>query len=79
MNDAGNKPGPLAEERFLKPADIAPLLGVKYSETARAGFWRAVRRAGVPFIRVNDRKMVFEESAVRAWMDSRRVGKAGAA
>jgi hypothetical protein len=42
--------------------------------TDKSGFWTAVKSAGIPHIRVNSRKILFEEKAVNAWLKSRTVG-----
>lgn len=39
----------------------------------RSSFWKAVKRDGVPYIRVNRRRIVFEAVAIRSWLDSRTV------
>ena len=61
---------PFGGARFLSANQLRPAMG--YSD--RAAFWSAVRAAGVPFIKINQRKILFEERAVAAWLDSRRVG-----
>ena len=63
---------PFDGARFLTAAQVMPLLG--YSD--RSAFWCAVKAAGIPFIRINARRCLFEESAVRAWLDARTVGRA---
>ena len=40
----------------------------------RSNFWQFVHRAGVPHIKAGPRKILFEEQAVRAWLDRRTVG-----
>jgi hypothetical protein len=37
-------------------------------------FWQAVKRAGVPFIRISARRAIFRERDLEAWMDARTVG-----
>ncbi len=54
----------------MTPAQLFSLLA--YSDPSTA--WKAVRKAGVPFIRINPRRILFEESQVRAWLDRRTVG-----
>lgn len=56
--------------RLVKPAEVFKLLG--YAD--RAAGWAAVRAAGIPFIRINSRRALFDERAVVAWLDSRTVG-----
>lgn len=57
-------------EKYLDAATVMTVL--KYTD--RSAFWKAVRDAGIPFIRINQRRCLFEESSLRAWLDSRRVG-----
>lgn len=61
---------PLTEARFLNASEVMPVLGY----TNRSAFWQAVKAAKIPFIRINARRCVFEESSVRSWMDARTVG-----
>ena len=61
---------PLANRRLLKSEVVKELLGYK----GNPQFWVAVRAAGVPFIRINRRRILFDEAAVNAWLDSRTVG-----
>ncbi len=61
---------PLNGAKFIAPKVVFALLG--YSDVS--GAWKAVRKAGVPFIRINPRRILFEESQVRAWLDRRTVG-----
>ena len=65
---------PLSDRRFLKSEIVRNMLG--YSDAA--SFWSAVRKGGIPHIRINARRIMFDEAAVRAWLDSRTVGKAPA-
>jgi predicted DNA-binding transcriptional regulator AlpA len=58
--------------RFLKASEVMPLLG--YSDLS--AFWVAVKNSGIPYIRINKRRCLFEESAVRAWLDARTIGRA---
>ena len=69
MNIAANK-RPLSEATFLKSDEVMELFG--YAD--RSAFWQAVKAAGIPFIRINSRRCLFEEVAVRDWLDSRTVG-----
>ena len=64
-----NQP-PLSDTRFLKSDQVRRMLG--YSDSA--AFWRAIREAGIPFVKITARRFMFEEAAVRAWLDSRTVG-----
>lgn len=46
------------------------LLGYKGSTE----FWQAVRRAGIPFVRVSKRRAIFRECDLETWMQARTVG-----
>jgi len=39
-------------------------------------FWQAVRRAGIPFVRISARRALFRERDLEAWMDACTVGSA---
>ena len=62
---------PLSEAKFLQTAEVMKLL--RFSD--RASFWHTARTAGIPFIRVNARRALWEESAVRDWLNRRSVGR----
>lgn len=61
---------PLSERRLLKSDVVQKLLG--YAD--RASFWAGVRTAGIPYIRINSRRILFDEAAVAAWIDKRTIG-----
>ena len=61
-----------ADGALLKPDTVMTMLGY----TDRASFFVAVRRDGIPFIRQNARRILFEAAAVQSWINSRRVGRA---
>ena len=62
----------LSETRYLKSGEVMRVLG--YSD--RPAFWLAVKKSRIPFIRVNARRCLFDEAAVRAFLDSHTVGGA---
>lgn len=66
------EPAPFGGTRFLTANQLMPILGY----TDRGAFWSGVRAAGLPFVKFNERKILFEEKAVQAWLNSRRVGGA---
>lgn len=68
-NTSLNQP-PLSERKFLKSSAVQKLLG--YED--KASFWVAVKAAGIPFIRINPRRILFDEAAVSAWLQRRTVG-----
>lgn len=66
-----SSPPPFGGMRLLESSEVKALLG--YSDNA--SFWSMVRAAGMPFIKLNARRIMFEESAVKAWLDTRTVGR----
>jgi len=56
-------------KRFLKSGVVMELLG--YQD--RASFWDFVRRSGVPHVRLNARRILFEEQALLDWIRRRSV------
>lgn len=66
-----NKPAPvLTSGRTFTTEEAMRLFNYKDSTT----FFQAVRRAGIPFIRVSARRAMFRERDLEAWMDARTVG-----
>ena len=61
---------PLQERRLITSNELARVLG--YNN--RAAFWDAVRRAGIPYIRINARRFMFDAAEVEAWLERRKVG-----
>ena len=53
--------------RYLRSTAVMALLGYRN----RASFWEFVRRSGVPHVRLNARRIMFEEQALRAWLAHR--------
>lgn len=68
--NSNTAPAPFGGSRLLKASEVQHLLGY----TNKGAFFAAVRAAGVPFIKFNQRRILFEEAAVQAWLDSRTVG-----
>lgn len=59
--------------RFLLSKVVMAMFGY----TNRSSFHQWVRNAGVPCVRLNARKLVFDEAALNAWIESRSsTGKA---
>jgi hypothetical protein len=56
---------------FLTSTEVMRLLGYKN----RGGFWSAVQRLAIPHIRINQRKILFPERALMAWLERRAVGR----
>jgi len=61
----------MAGARMLTAQQVMPIT----HHTDPSAFWQFVHRNGVPFVRLGPRKILFEESALRAWLDSRSVGQ----
>ena len=53
--------------RFLKSSAVMATFGYRN----RAAFWEFVRRNGVPHIRFNLRRIMFEEQALSDWLNRR--------
>lgn len=60
---------PLEERRFLHADKVRELLG--YAN--RSCFWEAVRRAGIPYIKLNQRRFLFDAAEVEAWLKRRTI------
>jgi predicted DNA-binding transcriptional regulator AlpA len=56
--------------RFAKSNEVMQLLG--YGD--RGAFWQFVRRSGLPHHRLNQRRILFERTALNAWLAARSVG-----
>jgi predicted DNA-binding transcriptional regulator AlpA len=66
-----NTPSPvLSSGRNFSTPEAMSLLGYKGSTE----FWQAVRRAGIPYIRISARRAIFRERDLEAWMDAHTVG-----
>lgn len=57
-------PPPLTARKLLKSDVVMGLFG--YAN--RSAFWDFVRRDGVPHIRFNARRIMFEEKALNDWL-----------
>ena len=69
MNDLPTQPlAALANgRRLLKSSVVMALLGYQN----RSSFWEFVRRDGVPHIRLNRRRIMFEEQSLTDWLARR--------
>jgi predicted DNA-binding transcriptional regulator AlpA len=56
-----------SSQTYLKSSLVMAKLG--YSN--RSSFWEFVRRGGVPHIRLNSRRIMFEEQALADWLNRR--------
>ena len=61
---------PLTEVQFFTTEQVMKLLRYR----CRKRFGEAIRANGIPFIRVSSRRFLFEEAAIRAWLESRQIG-----
>jgi predicted DNA-binding transcriptional regulator AlpA len=61
---------PLGGRRFLSANQLMAVLG--YAD--RAAFWAAVRAAGIPHVRINARRILFDEQAVASWLEKHSCG-----
>lgn len=59
------------DDRFIRSTELRRILG--YSENNRAGFMVAVKKAGIPHIRLNSRVFLFDRAAVEAWLAKKSV------
>lgn len=56
-----------AFQNLLKSSDVMKRFGY----ASRAAFWEFVRRDGVPHVRFNARRIMFEERALEDWLSRR--------
>jgi hypothetical protein len=56
--------------RLRTARQVRQLLGYN----SPSGFWQFVHSAGVPFIRLNSRRIMFDSAAVENWLRHRAVG-----
>ncbi len=59
--------------RIFQTKDAMQLLGFSDSTS----FWQAVKRSGLPYVRISARRAIFRETDLTAWMDSRVIGSVG--
>lgn len=68
MNHGSLSPlAPLTSRSYLKSSAVMAMFGYRN----RAAFWDFVRRDGVPHIRFNPRRIMFEEQALSDWLSRR--------
>ena len=68
--------GYYSEHEDLEQLDLlqAPDVMKRFGYTNRAAFFQFVHANGVPHIRFNARRIMFDPAAIDAWLDKRRVG-----
>lgn len=59
-----------SDSRFLKSDQVMTMLG--YAD--RSSFWQSVKRSGIPYIRVNARRCLFDQRQLSAWLLRRSMG-----
>lgn len=59
------------EPKFLTSREVMALL--RYSRPTT--FFENVRRLGIPHVRINPRKILFPDAALKRWIELRSVGK----
>ena len=59
-----------AAPNLLKSAEVMAYLG--YSN--RSSFWQFIKSEGVPYIRMNSRRIMFSRPALNAWLERRAIG-----
>ena len=59
-----------SDARYLKSDQVMTMLG--YSN--RSSFWQSVKRSGIPYVRVNARRCLFDQRQLSAWLLRRSVG-----
>jgi hypothetical protein len=57
----------LSGRSYLKSSDVMAIFGYRN----RSAFWDFVRRDGVPHIRFNPRRIMFDEQALAEWLGRR--------
>lgn len=62
-----------SQRPLLTPKEVRRLLN--YKGSCSSSFWAFVRAEGVPFIRLNARRYLFDPAAVEAWLRKRAVGR----
>jgi predicted DNA-binding transcriptional regulator AlpA len=60
--------------RFMRSDELMALLGY----ATRGGFWQAVHKSNLSFIRISPRRVLFDREEIERWLESRRVRKGGA-
>ena len=72
LNDiyTGGFPKSATETRLLTMAEV--MNHFRYGD--RDAFMRFVKKSGMPRIRINRRRVMFDPIAVQAWVDRRSIG-----
>jgi biotin operon repressor len=63
----------LRDRRFLSSSEVKKLLG--YSEENSGEFLQMIRKEGVPFVKLNARRFIFDEAQLAQWIDRRSYNK----
>ena len=67
---ADSVPDLQASSPLLTSAAVMVRLGYKN----RSSFWQFIKSSGVPHIRLNQRRIMFDPRALNAWLDRRSIG-----
>ncbi len=57
-------------DHLRSAAEVQHLLGYR----SRPAFWSFVKKAGLPCIRINSRRIMFQQDAIEGWLRRRTVG-----
>jgi len=56
--------------KLMTSSDVMKLLNYQSKST----FWSAVHKFGIPYIRINSKHCMFEQSVLQDWLKSKAVG-----
>ncbi len=62
---------PIADAKIIQ----TEALMARFGYTNRQAFYEFARGAGLPFIRLSRKRIIFEESSLNRWLASRVVGQ----
>jgi hypothetical protein len=57
-------------DHLRSAAEVQHLLGYR----SRPAFWSFVKKAGLPCIRINSRRIMFQKDAIEGWLRHRSIG-----
>ena len=63
----------LRDRKFLTSAEVKKMLG--YSNTSAAEFMQMIRKERAPFVKLNSRRIIFDEAQLTAWIERRTFGR----
>lgn len=59
------------QQRLLSGTEVM----IRFGYTNRSSFWQFIKSSGVPHIRFNQRKIMFDSRALDGWLARRSVGR----